>query len=247
MSTEEENVEVDEFEFVDETEEEEEQQEEEQQEEEPDEVEERARELEAREREAERLRLEAEQDQDLPITEEVLGEYGSIISPSRLPNREISIGGVKVNPAKVAEEHPEVLAVATSIAGVMARQMFGREVEKVQRGQRIQEFWSDVREEIPDAKAISQSKEFVDWINKDDRRKKLAQSRDAKDAVAVLRGYKKSVEAKSKKKDVDQKTGLLAGSVSGGSSSAAVAAPRGRRKHEPTDNELDRLFDEIEI
>lgn len=152
----------------------------------------------------------------------------SNLSEIKLPDKDITVGDLTINLKEYQSDYPEDYAAIMAISNTIANKIIEKRLEPLKKiddlnnivhqvvaKQSDAEFWGAITDKHSDAKTINQSKDFLDWLDKQDppiqRIAKNMESPD--DGIMILDYYKKSQEkakidkankeAKDKKKKND--------------------------------------------
>lgn len=144
-----------------------------------------------------------------------------------LPDNEIKVGDQAINLKDYQEYYPEdyaaIMAISNAIANKIVQQHLeplkkiddlSNKVEDVAAKQSDTEFWGAIVEKHSDARAINKSKDFLDWLDKQDAPiQRIAKNMETpEDGIMIIDYYKASQlnakvdDANKKAKDKKKKT-----------------------------------------
>jgi len=136
-----------------------------------------------------------------------------------LPDKDITVGDLTVNLKEYKKDYPEDYAVIMAVSNTIANKIVEKHLEPLKKiddlnnivnhvaaKQSDNDFWGTITDKHSDAKAVNQSKEFLDWLDKQDAPiQRIAKNMEApEDGIMVLDYYKKSQE-KAKVNDASEK------------------------------------------
>jgi len=152
----------------------------------------------------------------------------SNLSEIKLPDKDITVGDLTINLKEYQKDYPEDYAAIMAISNTIANKIIEKQLEPLKKiddlnnivnqvaaKQSDAEFWGTITEKHSDAKTINQSKDFLDWLDKQDSPiQRIAKNMESPDdGIMILDYYKKSQEkakinkankeAKDKKKKND--------------------------------------------
>jgi hypothetical protein len=116
-------------------------------------------------------------------------------------DRKITVDGKDTPLGEFAKEYPEVVRAAAILADTIAKQTVeqlmssGKFVtseasQAMQAQMATMQFWNEVQTSHPDARAVTASQGFKDWVAKSPHAELMARSPDPNDAKLVLDAYK---------------------------------------------------------
>jgi len=141
------------------------------------------------------------------------------LSEIKLPDKDITVGDLTINLKEYQEDYPEDYAAIMAISNTIANRIVEKHLEPLKKiddlnnivnhvvaKQSDAEFWGTITDKHSDAKAVNGSKEFLDWLDKQDAPiQRIAKNMETpEDGIMVLDYYKKS-GLKSKADDADKK------------------------------------------
>lgn len=136
-----------------------------------------------------------------------------------LPDEDITIGDLTINLKEYQEDYPEDYAAIMAISNTIANKIIEKRLEPLKKiddlsnmvnhvaaKQSDTEFWGAITDKHSDAKVINQSKDFLDWLDKQDAPiQRIAKNMETpEDGIMVLDYYKAS-QVKSKATDAEKK------------------------------------------
>jgi hypothetical protein len=155
------------------------------------------------------------QDKPQRMTKEAVARLLKSIDLDELPEGEVIIGDTAVNLRELAEYDPEEFAAKVVLSGAIAEKTIGSLLRSGQLatrsqiegildavGERLdgQAYWLEMLQVHPDALDIKASKDFKDWINKQDKGMRLlAASGEPRDGIKLVDYYKEAT-GKAKRK-----------------------------------------------
>ena len=120
----------------------------------------------------------------------------------------IEVDGKTTPLGDFVKEYPEVAQASAAIAKAMVKQAMDaltggmvkpEHIAKVEQEMANNRFWNDLSDELPEARKISKSTEFKEWIGKQSNGvKAMCSSLDVNDALTVLKAFR-SATAKAAK------------------------------------------------
>ena len=115
--------------------------------------------------------------------------------------RNISVDGKDTPLGEFAKEYPEVVQAAAILADTIAKQAIeqlmgsgkfvtAESTQAMQAQMATMQFWGEVQQSHPDARTVTASQGFKDWVKTSPHAELMARSPDPNDAKLVLDAYK---------------------------------------------------------